>query len=400
MKNRLAVAVVVAAATLSAACSCSNGTPVPEPKLVPDDVTCSVLHEVADAAALTDALSKARSGECVVASAGTYAGAFTVPAGVTLVAKKDAAVEIAGNLDLVPAVALQAGAAVVDVTVTARDLGVRVDGLKAKLLRTTVRNASNIGLAAWCEEDCGRGDPLASLKDVVLTGNGFGLVVHAAKVVAVGGRIAENVGQEVANGVGVVVSHGGTLEMDGTVVEKNRQVGVLIDGASTTATLKAVAVSSNTGRGVWMQGLRGSDSAPAVTLQGCTVEKNRLVGVGARDSLGVKVSGGRIAQTELATTIVEGGLTSEVGDGVGLFASSQARIEDVELSGNQRAQLLVDSGASGIAVKGGQVGATGTQVGLIVQRTPAGIDTSFAVTVPAANEELSFSAPHFALPAR
>lgn len=101
-------------------------------------------------------------------------------------------------------------------------------------------------------------------------------------------------------------------------------------------------------------------------LEGCTVEKNSLVG-----------------------------------DGVGLFAGSQARLSEVELASNGRAQLLVDSGAAGISVQGGKVEPAGAgQSGLVVQRTPGGIDTAFAVTVPPANEELSFSAPTFALPAK
>lgn len=382
--------------------ACPSSQPQPEPKVVPDDVSCSALHKVSDAQAMADALAAAKAGECVVAAQGRYEGAFTVPAQVTLVAEKGAAVEVVGDDAQAPAVALQAGAAAVDLTIaSSRQAGLRVDGLAALGLRLKIDGAATVGLVAWCEEDCGQGDPLASLTDVEVTGSGYGMVVHAARVVMKGGRIAENVGQEVVNGMGAVVSGGGSLELDGTVVEKNRQVGVLVDGAASKASLKGVKVSSNTGRGVWLQGLRGTDAAPAVKLEGCTVEKNSLVGVGARDSQGITITGGRIAETRLSTTIVEGGLTAQVGDGVGLFAGSQAKLSEVELASNGRAQLLVDSGAAGISVQGGKVEPAGAgQSGLVVQRTPGGIDTPFAVTVPPANEELSFSAPNFALPAK
>jgi hypothetical protein len=365
-------------------------------------VTCSKTTPAGPgAASLTAALSAAKSGECVVAASGRYALALSVPAGVTLAAEVGTTVEVSGA-EGSPAVTLANGASLSGIRVLAApDIGVLIAGGKSKLIDVIVERARNAGVVAWCEEDC-RIWEQSALENVELTGNAVGLLVHAAPVKVTGGRVAGNTAVGLAGGYGVVASHGAILEMNGTLVEQNEQLGILVDGAlGTQATLQSLTVQGNLGRGVWAQGLMGTGQTPKLQLDDCTIENNVVAGIGARSSSGIQVRGGRIAATKLGKVASSNaGTLVDVGDGIGLFElTANVQVEDVVIDANQRAQVLVDKGSTGLTVARGMITAHAGQMGVVVQNTTAMVQAPM-ITVPAMGNELPISAPNLALPTR
>lgn len=352
------------------------------------------------AQALADALALAQPGTCVVAAPGTYAASFTVPPGVILAADLGSSVVVQGAAPEAAALTLGAGAVVSEVTVaTTLALGISGVGGGARLINVKVSGARSAGVVFWCEDDC-RVDPTL-LINAQLTANAVGLLVHGANVKVTGGTVSGSTSAELASGYGVVASAGAQLQLVDTVVDRNEALGVLIDGArGTQTTLQRVAVRDN-GRGVWAQDLDGTAAAPRLTLEGCTLERNTLVGLGMRASRGVRVQGGRVASTLLGPAGTgTPGVFVTVGDGLGLFVGSgEVQVDGVTLDDNQRSQVLIDSGAAGLAVTGGAVTPKAGQLGVVVQRTtPMVIAPS--ITVPQPGQELPFAAPAIAVPTR
>ena len=345
---------------------------------------------------LSDALSRAGSGDCVVAAAGSYSAALSVPAGVNLT------VESGRRVQLSSTVTLAAGATLSAVEITsASGIGVFINH-HAQLTNVKVDRSSGPGIVAWCEDDC-RPDPQISiLTDVEVTHSEVGLWARGTKVKVERSRFADCQGQSLGSGYGVVASNGATLEMNGTVIEGNREVGMLVDGAlDTSATLTTVTVKNNLGRGIWAQGLTGTMLVPRLSLDTCTLDGNAIAGIGARMSTGIRMQGGRVSNTRLSpaqTTMP--GVTVMVGDGVGVFeGTGQVAFSGVTLDSNARTQVLVDTGAIGLSVQGGTITAQTGQLGVVVQRTTATVDAPNIIT-PAAGMELPISAPSLALPVR
>ena len=370
---------------------------------LPETITCAKTQTAGpDLVALKAALAKAQPKDCVVAAAGRYSGSLVVPKDVTLAAELGTKVEVTGENAGTPAVTLAAGANLSGIRVVAAPgIGVSILGGNARLLGVVVDAAASVGVVAWCEEDCLPWQ-LSVLQDVELTSNAVGLLVHAAPLRMTGGRISGSHALGLAAGYGVVASSGASLEMIDTVVEQNESLGILVDGTlGTSATLQRVTVKKNLGRGVWAQALAGTASAPKLLLDSCTLESYALVGIGARASRGVLIKGGRIASTALGkgTTAMPGVLV-DVGDGVGLFdTSGDVRVENVTIDANQRSQVLIDQGSTGLTVAGATVTAQAGQLGIVVQRTSEVVQAPM-ITNPMPGSELSISAPTLALPAR
>lgn len=385
---------LVLSALLGAACA---------PQLnLPPGVTCaSTSSGGTDATSLTAALQRAHSGDCVSVSTATYAGALTVPPGVTLAAELGAEPKLSNASAASAALTLSAGANAAGLKVVSpAGIGVLVQG-HSSLKDITVSGAGSAAMLAWCEEDC-LTEPPTSLSNVTLTDSAVGLWVRGAAVSASGGRVANNQSQSLASGYGVVVSHGGALTLSGTTVEANQELGVLVDGAlGTSATLEDVAVKDNLGRGVWAQGLLGTMAAPKLSLKRCAIEGNALAGVGARSSKGITIEDGRIAGTVLApapTTMP--GITAQVGDGVGLFEDTgDVRLDGVALEQNQRSQVLIDKGNSGLVVQGGSISPQAGQLAIVVQRTTAVVQAP-SITTPMPGMELPVAAPQLSVPVR
>lgn len=387
--------VLVFTAVLSLGC----GAPVD----LPSGVTCSRTIQASTDSALVQALSGATSGTCVIAQAGTYRQALTVPSGVALLGEASASVELGGGTDTTAVVTLAPNAVLAGVKVTASSAGYGVagSGKGARLFRVSVTGGKKVGLLFWCEEDC-RTDEVSEVTDLTVSGAAVGLMTKGVRVRLKNSTVSKSGGTSLTSGYGVVASGGAVLEMEGSIVEQNDALGVLIDGAGATeAAFTNVSVLDNKGRGLWAQGLTGTTAAPRLRLVNPTFERNLLVGFGARNSTGVLVTGGRIAGTR--TGSASGELPGEVvmvGDGLGLFGGTgELRVDGASVEANQRSQVLVDSAGTGVVISPNVNVATAGALGVVVQRTTNLVD-AMNITRPAAGMELSVSAPTLGVPAR
>lgn len=376
-------------------CSCA-------PNLaLPTGMSCAKqINAGPTSSSLIDALSRAERGTCVVAAPAKYTGSFTVPAGVIFGAESGTKVELIGDNAAKPVIALNAGATLTGVRISsAPGVGIASAG-GTHLLGVHVESSLGAGIVFWCEEDCRTGDP-AELRDVELTNDAVGLLVHGARVNTFGGKVSGSAGSTLASGYGVVASNGAELSMSGTVVEGNEALGLLIDGAQdTSVSLAQVTVQNNKGRGVWAQGLLGTMGSPRLSLSDCTVAGNKLVGVGAKGSHGLRIQGGTVGSTAIGQAQSAAGSLVPVGDGIGLFGSSgDVQIDSVTINANERSQVLVDEGSTGLVVQGSTITQGGGQFGVVVQRTAAVVQAP-TITTPPMGQELPISAPTLALPTR
>ncbi len=363
---------------------------------LPSGVTCrDTITVEKDGAALSSTLAAAPAGSCVLAKAGTYRGNFDVPENVLLLGDSAGPTVLQGDADSAPAVRLHPGSGLFRAQVLApsgpKGVGVSIITGPVRIQDVEVSGARSVGIYAICTEDCGRPDLLSRLDSVSIHGNSIGLWTQGAQLQVTGGRIAEQIPASLTSGLGVIASHGAKLTMNGSVVEKNGFVGVLIDGAGgTEAALSEVSVLDNQDRGIWGQQLTGTSAAPKLTVERCNIERNRLAGIGLRASSGARISGGRIAAT---------GPVQDAADGVGLFeGTGQVLVDGVALNQNQRSQVLVDNGAEGIVISNCDVQAAGSQQGVVVQGTNAAVQSSSGQTNPRGLDALPVQAGQVPLP--
>ncbi len=376
----------------------------PRGPVLPLGVVCSRSVSAGPSlASLRNALSTAAADSCVIAEAGTYDGEVTVPAGVKLVAEVGDVVEIKGSASAPAAVTLSSGSTLANIRVVSLSrIGVLLEGRGTFLVSVVVTGAPGAGIVDWCEEDCRIEELMTTLINVELSGNGVGLIAHATQVSIDGGKIIDSKSMSLASGYGLVASHGAVLKMNGTLVEGNEELGVLIDGAmGTDATLSNVTVRGNKGRGIWAQGLLGTMASPKLKLSTCTIESNRLVGLGARGSRGISVQGGTVSKTVIAKAASSmPGVLVDVGDGIGLFeASGDVKIDAVTFDSNERSQALIDNGSTGLSFTMPTLKQQSGQLGVVVQHT---MDTVVApmIFTPMQGQELSVSSPTLGLPTR
>ena len=242
----------------------------------------------------------------------------------------------------------------------------------------------------------------ARLSNLQVLSNKVGLWVRGGHAVVTGGRIAKQSSSSLSGGQGAIASDGALLEMDGLTVEENQTQGVLIDGASgTEARLDNLQVLKNNDRGIWAQGVLGSTATPKLHIQACSVVGNRIGGIGARESRGIIIIQGRVADTVSEKVRTDLGEQEDVGDGLGLFENTgEVHIEGLELANNQRSQMLVDKGANAIIIIQGLVSAGASQLGMVVQRTTEQVQSDSTLTVQSAGQELPVNAPHVGIPAQ
>lgn len=362
----------VFAAALGLPLGCAPAAPL---RASPELECNRVIGATPEPGSLEAALARAATGDCVVASEGTYTGAFIVPEGVTLAAEEGGAVDFVGTDADQPALRLgpRSGSTLYKVRVrSAEGVGILVEGGPARLLDVTVEEAQKTALLVTCDPPCIEEGQAVELRDPTLMTSANGLWIRGAFVQVEGGSSTRHSSNSLSSGIGVIASHGARLEMSRTRVEDNQEVGVLVDGAlNTGATLRSMKVMNNRGRGIWAQGLLGSDEDIRLRVEGpeMVVEGNRITGIGARDSRGIIIVNTRVAQTLAVEVPVGIGQTASVGDGIGLFAGSgSTRIDQVLLEDNGRSQALVDQGSTGIIIVNTRTG--GGQYGVVVQRTP------------------------------
>jgi hypothetical protein len=367
-------------------------------------LSCSATTSAADSAAATQALAGAGSGSCVVLTAATYAGPFTVPAGVSLVAQNGSRATITGGTAQEPAVTLGEGAllAVVDV-LDSPGVAVAVRASNAVLSDVTVTGAKSAALAVLCKDGVTAGAAACAagsvrLTNVLLTKSALGLWVSGAHVAWNGGGSTSHAGTSLTAAAGVIAQEGARLDLENVTVEKNEGVGVLVDGAATRASLRNATVNENGERGVWAQRLEGTLDSPALKIEGSQITKNKIVGVGAVESRGIIIVSGKIAGTVAAPLVTNLASTETIGDGLGIFAGSTDFNVDTEFDANARTAGLIDGASErGIIIVSGKVGAGDSGLKFVVQNTKADVQIPAADrSVP--SKPLGISAPKLALP--
>lgn len=385
-----------------AACSSSSSTSGTVPPGA--GLTCGSSTNAADTAAANTAIASAPSGTCIVLSAGvTYTGPLKVPAGVALVAQNGARAIITGGTAQEPAVSLGEGGGIVGIDVVdAGGVGIAIRGANALVSDVTVRGTKNAALAVQCKESvtpgCTTGTVL--LDNVSLTKSSLGLWVSGAHVIWTRGGSSGHESTSLTAAAGVIAQDGARLELDNVTVEKNQGVGVLVDGAATTASVKDSTVNENGERGIWGQRLGGTIEAPALKIQGSQITKNKIVGVGAMESRGIIIVSGRVADTIASPQVTNLASTELVGDGVGVFAGSgDIKVDGTTFDANARAAGVIDDGSDrGIIIVSGKLGGGGTGLKFVVQNTK-----SDNVQIPEADRSvppkaLGISAPKLSLP--
>jgi len=410
LRSRLPFAVVSAlSASLLAGLGvgCTNHTESFTGSVPPGaGLTCNSTRSAGDANEVRSALAGAPAGTCVVLTAASYAGPFDVPAGVALVAQNGARATVTGGTAQIAAISLGQGSQLANIAVVdAPGVGVAIRAASALVHGVIVSGSKSAAVAVLCKEattpGCATG--AVTLTDVTLTKSGLGLWVAGAHVVMTRGSSDNHSGTSLSSAAGVIAQDGAQLDLDGVLVEKNQGAGILIDGAQTKASIKKTIVNENGERGIWAQRVSGTLEAPAVRIEECLMTKNKIVGVGSVEARGIIIVGGKVVETVAAPLVTNLASTEQVGDGVGLFASSDIKLDGVTIESNARAAGIIDGGdkgplLGGIIIVGGTV-AVGTSGLKFVVQNAKGAD----VQIPEADRSvtdkaLGVSAPKLALP--
>lgn len=363
---------------------------------------------------LQAALDGAAAGEAVELGACTVSGSFTIPAGVELAGEGGAVVR--GSIAMGEAstlrgvrvesstVGIEAGAASIEgVTVVAeRGIGVRVRGTSALLGveiagPVTPENADAVPPMPSAGETATHGlvveNAEVALSDVSVRGfAGFGVVLSASTVYWNGGAATGNLGTgvfvsggtltltdvEIAGTLGgvqplpaygAVFTGGAAIESDGLSIHDNEAYGILQN--SSTSTHTALVAESNRDVALWVQASDRFEISGESRVAG-----NRIAGVVLVDAANVAIRNSTIDMTEVGTRIDGEVGTVEVGDGIlGVLPNADTlRLENVRLTGNGRAGIVIDVDATPFPAgvfSNVTVDATGTAFGAIAQ-SPAG----------------------------
>lgn len=319
------------------------------------------------AGSLTDTLAAAQPGDCIILPAGTYEGSFVLPEDVSIAASAGADVTLTGGDPVLSIVGGRRSVVQGLKILAGQGGGIAIEPGPAQLIGVKVSQAKDEALLATCtREDCDEREVV--ITDSELTQSGVGLRVKGAKVRVSGGRIAEQLGTSLSAGSGVVASGGANVQLDNVLVEDNQNVGVLIDGAATRASLTSCNVKHNLGRGLWVQGQTADAGEVTVDVNGGEFNDNALVGIGARDTVGLRVTNAAVKSTTMVRVPVDISRSEDVGDGVGLFNGARAiTLQGVTLENNARAQLLADSVGSDVKIESTTF--TGGQYRAVVQQT-------------------------------
>jgi hypothetical protein len=342
---------------------------------IPSGLVCDGL--LTPSGTLAETLSAARAGDCVILPAGTYTGAFVVPEDVSLAGSEGAAVVLSGDGSKQPVLTIHGGprSSVRNLKVaTSAGDGIAIDPGPANLVGVTVTNAQENALSSTCTQpDCDQRG--VTLEDVDLLSSASGLHVVGSAIDVTRGHVSQMSGPRLADGSGVIATQGAHLSLHGVAISDNAQIGVLVDGAMTQASLDDCTVTGNVGRGVWVQGVTDG----GVSIARGLISANGLVGVGVRQSSAVTMTDVEVANTLLVPVPAGVGHNELVGDGVGLFSgASTVVLQGLNAHGNARAQILADQCGDGNQVLAPQVAAVDGGYRVVIQRT------SSVVEVPAA----------------
>jgi hypothetical protein len=237
------------------------------------------------------------------------------------------------------------------------------NGTRVDLDRTLIVGSGESGIWMQCDAgcDCGasiplpEGDTAPSAASLTATAT----LVQRNRIVGVSlegvGATLDNV-EIVDTRLGDIVSYGqygGGLNISGCSrvaatrlgLRRNASFGVLVDDSSASLGGEepeaGVEIVQNV-MGLWMKDISRS-SAQAVVLDNGLIQDNRGVGLGiSGNSRGFVICRSTVTGTATEPVPVGVGDRKEVGDGVNWLDGSVGMLEDVELSNNARASLLID----------------------------------------------------------
>jgi hypothetical protein len=407
LRFRLPFAVLSVSLLAGASGGCTNRTESFTGSVPPGSgLTCTTIKSAGDVNEARAALGGSTAGTCVALTASEYVGPLDVPAGVALVAQNGSRVRIIGGTAQNAAVSLGEGSQLVAIDVVdSVGVGIAIRAASAQVSGVTVTGSKGAALAVLCKEETTPGCATGSvaLTNVVLEKSSLGLWVSGAKVVMRGGSSANMAGTSLSSAAGVIAQDGAQLDFDGVLVEKNQGVGILIDGAKTKATIKSSSISENGERGIWAQRLAGTLEAPALRLEECLISKNKIVGVGSVEVRGIIIVGGKVVETVASPLVTNLESTEQIGDGIGLFSSSDFKLEGTTIQGNARAAGVIDGGnggnmITGIIIVGGKVDPGPSGLRFVLQNV-----TGAEVKIPDTDRSvpatpLGVSAPKLTLP--
>jgi hypothetical protein len=387
-------------AGVPAAPVCSSGS-------CTEGVSCAHVVPAADDASLAQAIASASPGTCITLSPGSYKAA-DLPGGVSLLGRSAADVTVgevtlgAGDGAVLRGVAVGSGGLTIGGATHARVESVRVsaaagvgvlvaaqssvdivsssvegsglynleidDGAQVTIDQSILSGADGPGLWAACAADCAcTAKPKLTMTNSIVRDNHIGGVVLFGATASFNGvDILRTVqGDKIhfgEGGGGLSVARCSDVTASDLLVSGSGSFGVLVDGASAALGSEnmegGVQLTENV-VGLWVSNVPTTES---VSLMGATVEGNQGVGVGVSgDTQGFIMCKTHINSTQLSTLPVYKngmvGFVQQVGDGLSWLGGSQLFVDEVTLSGNARASVVIDGTASGslkdITLQGG-----------------------------------------------
>ncbi|MDP3236309.1 MAG: right-handed parallel beta-helix repeat-containing protein [Myxococcales bacterium] len=361
--------------------SCTPITPFQPPP--PQGLRCDRI--VIPPGALEASLASASAGDCVILPSGTYSGSFVLPENVTLAASDGAMVTLTGGN---PVLTVKGGSRSIVRglrIVGGSGSGIAIEPGPVQLISVAVTQSQQSAITATCSRpDCAERE--IAMTDCEVTQSAVGLRIVGARVSVEGGRIAEQLGTSLSSGSGVVASDGAAVTLRNVTIERNQNIGVLLDGAATRATVDGCTIRENTGRGLWAQGQTADAGVETVTVTGGEISGNSLIGIGARDTSGLVIRQTRILTTKAIRVPIDISTSEDIGDGIGLFTGTRAvTIEGVVAENNARAQVLADGSGLGVTVSGT---VSGGRFRVVVQRPVAPVMVEQALVDAPATELL------------
>ncbi len=159
----------------------------------------------------------------------------------------------------------------------------------------------------------------------------------------------------------------------GNQLTGNGRVGLLLSG-DVSGVIVANDSDSNARAGIWLQDSAGMKAGiwlqsqaktgiwlqdhhaeAGIWLQNNGARGNSFVGISVGAGARASIISNEVADTQAGQMIEPGGIgTISMGDGVGLFAGSEARVESNVLSGNSRLGILGDSLSSDSVIEGNE----------------------------------------------
>lgn len=384
-------------------------------------VACGAVHVVTSDEELASVAAGSAPGDCIALQPGDY-GPIAAPSGVSVLGQGAGSVRVSGvriasaTGAVLRGVEVGAGGIVVDAAAVGVEIdsvrvlgssgsGVEVgagasvsiraseivgsaqygvvafDAAEVSLERVIVEDGAGPGVWTQCEGGCDcAAPPAVTVTDTLVRNNkvvgvslaGVGAVLHNVEI------RDHSEGSDFGATGGLAAFACSTVEATSLRVLDNSGYGVLIDDASGSIGSglgdtgePQVQISGNS-TGVWLQAV-----TTGFVLDGLNVEDNKGVGIGVSlESKGIVCWNTWITgTTEMTVPVLAEGVASaaEVGDGFAWLDGSEVAVDNVTLSGNQRASMLIDGPAgagstiTNVTLEGGD-----ELLGLVQQNAPSG----------------------------